>query len=103
MVAKEPDDVLDDDVMVVQHPEVLWRVAPSHLVIATLDDQVHEAVGPAPDIWRAIEQPTAIGALIASLAETHTLAPEQIRDDVIAFLTDLVAAGAVQTDAGRAR
>lgn len=91
------DHVLDDDLIVARSSDVIWRVAPGFLVVATLDDEVHEAAGPAPEIWRAIERPISVGGLISSLAEAYALAPDQIRDDVITFLGELVAAGSVVT------
>lgn len=90
--------MLDDDVMVARRSDLLWRVAPGYLVVTTLEDETREADGPAPEIWRSIDQSISIGGLIASLAETYALAPEQIRDDVIAFLSDLVVAGLVKVD-----
>jgi hypothetical protein len=91
--------VLNDDMTVVRRSDVLWRTAPGYLVLATLDGGVHEAAGPAPEIWRAIDRPIEIGRLIASLAERYALAHEQIRDDVISFLYELVRAGLVSAGA----
>lgn len=91
--------VLDDDIKVARRSDLLWRVAPAYLVVTTLDDEVREAAGPAPEIWQAIDRPISIGGLIALLAEAYALAPEQIRDDVITFLSELVAAGLVKVDA----
>lgn len=91
-------NVLDDDVMVARRPGVLWRFVSGYLVVATLDDEVREAAGSAPEIWRAIDRPITVGELIASLAEAHSLAPEQIRHDVIRFVAEMVAAGLVETD-----
>ena len=90
--------VLDDDVVIARRADVLWRGAPGYLVVATLDDEVIEAAGPAPEIWRAIDPPTSVGDLIAGLAEAHALTPEQIRQDVTSFLSELIDAGLI--DAG---
>ena len=92
------DNVLADEVSVSRRSDVLWRVAPQFLVVATLDDEVYEAAGKAPEIWQAMDRPITIGGLIASLAGAHALAPEQIRDGVITFLAELVAAGLVKTE-----
>ena len=100
--------VLDDDVVIARRADVLWRGAPGYLVVATLDDEVIEAAGPAPEIWRAIDPPTSVGDLIAGLAEAHALTPEQIRQDVTSFLAELIDAGLIDiglidagpTDAG---
>lgn len=91
--------MLNDDVTVSRRSDLLWRVAPGYLVCATLDGAVHEAAGPAPEIWQSIGRPIQVGRLIASLAERYALAPEQIRDDVTSFLAELVAAGVANTDA----
>jgi len=91
------DVVLDDDVVVERRADVLWRAAPGFLVVATTDDEVHEAVGPAPEIWRAIERPVSIGELITSLADAHGLPPERIRDDVATFVAALIDVGLVVT------
>ncbi len=88
--------MLDDDVTVVRRPDVLWRSIPGYLIVATLDDVVHEAAGPAPEIWQAIERPTAIGELVSLLAQEYAVAPGQISSDVVEFLSELVAAGAVE-------
>jgi hypothetical protein len=91
--------VLDDEVVVCRRPDVLWRAAPGYLVIATPREAVHEATGPAPEIWRAIDRPITIGLLIDLLAEAHNSVPEQIHDDVVAFLAELELYGLVTIDA----
>jgi hypothetical protein len=90
--------MLSDGVTVAREANVLWRVAPGYLVLATLDGEVYESAGPAPEIWRAIDRPIDVGQLITSLAETYGLAPEQIRTDVNSFLAELVTAGLVSAD-----
>jgi hypothetical protein len=91
------DLALDDDVVVERRADVLWRAAPGFLVVATVDDEVHEAVGPAPEIWRAIGRPVSIGELVTSLADAHGLPPERIRGDVASFVVDLIGVGLVVT------
>jgi hypothetical protein len=88
----------DDQLMVSRRSDVVWRVAPGYLVIATSRDAVCEATGAAPDIWRAIGRPITIGLLVESLAEAHNLVPEQIRGDVVAFLAELELQGLVMVD-----
>ena len=90
--------MLSNGATVSRRSDVLWRVAPGYLVVAMLDGEVHESAGPAPEIWRAIDRPIHVGQLIAALAETYAVAPEQIRDDVISFLAKLVKVGLVKAD-----
>lgn len=89
--------MLDENLMIARRSDVLWRSIAGYLVVATVDDAVHEATGPAPEIWRAIERPISIGELISSLAQEYAVAPEEIRHDVITFLDELVATGSVIT------
>lgn len=84
--------------MIERARDVLWRVAPGFLVVATLDDVIHEASGPAPDIWQLIGAPIAFGELIAALADAHDLPPAEIRDDLTTFVTELVDRGLVVVD-----
>lgn len=90
--------VRDDHVTVSRRSDVVWRVAPGYLVIATSRDAVFEATGAAPDIWRAIERPITVGLLVESLAEAFNTVPGQIRGDVVAFLAELELQGLVTVD-----
>lgn len=87
---------LDDQAVVSRCPAFLWRVAPGFLVIASLDGLVYEASDAASAIWNAIECPISVGGLISTLSDAYVLPPDHIRDDVVRFLGELVAAGSVK-------
>lgn len=87
---------LDDDAVVGRRADLLWRDAPGYLVVATVDDEVHEATGPAPEIWRELARPIAVGELVATLADAHGVAPDAIRADVTTFVHELIDLGLVE-------
>lgn len=91
--------MLTDDSIVNRRSDLLWRAAPGHLVVATVDGDVHQAHGAAPEIWNRIARPVPIGELVEALAASYELDAEQIRTDVIGFLGGLVAAGLLEVDA----
>ncbi len=86
---------ISEVVALVRSPAVLWRGFPGHLVVATVDDELRRASGPAFEIWVELEQPIAVGELADILSHRHGVAREQILSDITPFLSEMVASGYV--------
>jgi len=43
----------------------------------------------AAQIWGLLEAPTSVGALCASMAESHSVDPALCHDDVVEFIADM--------------
>jgi len=74
---------------------VLWRVAPGYLILASVDGEPHEAIGPAAEIWMLIESPRSTGEIVGELRERYRVARSTVRVAVEAFLADLELRGFV--------
>jgi hypothetical protein len=78
-----------------RRPDVLWRVAPGYLVLATPEGEPHEAIGPAAEIWMLIESPRSTGEIVAELRQRYRVAQSTVCVAVEAFLADLELRGLV--------
>lgn len=58
----------------------------------------HGLNGIGTKIWGRIQEPTAMMALVASIAEEHDVARDRVRSDVESFLKDLHAAELISLD-----
>lgn len=71
------------------------------LIILDVADGKYLTIDPVgAAIWRLIEHPVAVEALVEQLAERYDAPAEQIRQDVLAFLGKLADRGFVRAVAG---
>jgi hypothetical protein len=75
----------------------LWRRAGTDVVAASPDGPVvHHLTGGASAIWRGLEEPGTVEAIVEDLATTFGVAPEALAPEVHACLNELVAVGLVE-------
>lgn len=87
---------LSDASILVRRADVLWRSAPNFLAITTVDGTTLQAEGPAAEVWRLLERPTAFDSLCAELAARHDIAVTQVRADLTPFIEHLITGGWIE-------
>jgi hypothetical protein len=81
-----------------RHPEVLWRSAPSYLVLATVDGHTVEVDGPGVDVWAQLTAWISEDELTGILARRYGAEERVVSPDVRALLHQLHTAGFVERD-----
>ncbi|GAA5147476.1 hypothetical protein GCM10023340_19980 [Nocardioides marinquilinus] len=79
--------------------DVAWVEDDARVVVlrlARLDAEPLLLDGPAAEVWRRLEAPVGLDALVADLAHDFDGDPAVVRADVAAFLRDAEAAGVVR-------
>lgn len=77
-------------------PEVVWRRSGvRRLVVGPASDEVVVMEGSGQLIWDLLEHPISEGDLVATLSDAFDESADQLRPDVLAFLTELSSAGLV--------
>lgn len=77
---------------------VLWRAAPNHLVLATVDGRTIEVEGPGADIWARLGRWLPEEELIAALTDEYGADRRIVSRDVQSLLEGLHAQGYVDRD-----
>lgn len=75
--------------------EVLWRVAPNYLVLASVDGQILEIEGPGGEIWAMLDDWVTEEVLVASLASRYGAAETTVAADLVPLLARLYEVGYV--------
>ena len=64
------------------------------LIVSQTESEAYYSLnGNGKEIWELLATQTTVGEICAQLSKSHGLAPEDIEEDVLAFLNDLKDAG----------
>jgi hypothetical protein len=79
-------------------PGILWRTAPSYLVLATIDGRTVEVAGSGADVWARLGSWITEDEVAAALAGQYGAEERVVSSDVLALLQELHAGGYVDRD-----
>ena len=72
---------------------MLWRVAPGHLVLGTVDGRTIEVDGPGGELWELLTDWVEDDDVTAALAGGYGADPRIVARDVRSLLSELAAQG----------
>ena len=81
-----------------RNPNVLWRIAPGYLALATMDGLTVEVHGPGCDVWAQLAGWITEEELTPGLARQYGAEERVVSPDVRSLLGELHAQGYVDRD-----
>jgi hypothetical protein len=77
----------------------LWRIGADFLALSRADGYCLTAMGPAGELWSALDEPRTWSSLIAELSNRFGVAPTRVEEDLSALMRSLISAGFVVVQA----
>lgn len=86
-----------DEARFARNPGLIWTAVDGETVMLSIDRGEYFGLGGAGgSIWEALEQPRTAGEICARLVAEYEVDPRACREDVAAFLRELLALGIVR-------
>ena len=89
--------VIDAETMVSRAPGFTTAAVHDELMMLNVEQGAYFSLDPiAAEIWNMLEEPARVQELVDRLQKRYAVEPEQCRDDVLAFLAELLQNGMIK-------
>ncbi len=89
--------ILGADVRLSRAPDALASEVDGEVVMMSVEKgEYFSLTGVASRLWEMIAEPASIGQLTAAIAAEYDVPAEQCQADIVAFASDMLAAGLVK-------